>query len=105
MKIRLMRQSGDPTNVEDRDAFQAAFREMYDKAAERAGLDMLKLNRMVSFCERLLVKKHNKEVLVDMPKSAKAWTNLISKYDDVPILVARTADGKEIVLVIMDALS
>jgi hypothetical protein len=52
--------------------------------------------------ERILVKKHNIQVNVDIPKSAKGWQKLISSYEDTPILVARTADGKEVVGILMD---
>jgi hypothetical protein len=104
MKLKLFRQSGEPVDLEAREAFKADFKAVYDKAAERAGLDMLKLSRMLSFCERQLVKKHNGQVEHDIPKSQKAWAALIAKYEDTPIMLARTTDGKSVVMILMDTL-
>jgi len=103
-KVQLYRQSGQPVDLSDRQAYETEFKKVYDRAAERAGLDMLALNRMVRFCERQLVKKYNIKVEVEMPKSAKAWSTLISTYEDVPIMVARELNTGTPILIIMDAL-
>lgn len=100
--MKLYRKSGLPVSLESRDAYDKEWKEFYDRAAERAALDMLLLARYLSFGERILVKKHNIQVNVDIPKSAKGWQKLISSYEDTPILVARTADGKEVVGILMD---
>lgn len=105
MKIELYRQSGNPTSTEDRDKYDVAFKELYDKAAERAGLDMLKLNRMVRYGERQLIKKFNQKVEVDLPKSSKAWKRLSDAYEGCPIMVAVNAKSGASILVIMDALN
>lgn len=103
-KIQLFRQSGNPVDMSDREKYDIEFKKMYDKAAERAGLDMIKLNRMLRFCERQLIKKYNIKVEVEMPKTAKAWESLINKYEDVPIMVARELNSGKPILIIMDTL-
>ncbi|MEZ0209251.1 MAG: hypothetical protein ACAH17_03700 [Candidatus Paceibacterota bacterium] len=102
MKLRTFRMSGDPVALENREKFQEEFKIVYDKCAERAGLDMLRLNRLVRYCERQLVKKWNAEVLTELPKTAKAWEKVIAQYEDTPLMLARTKDGKGLVLILMD---
>lgn len=100
--MKLFRKSGLPVELSAREAYDKDWKEYYDRAAGRAALDMLKLQRFLAFGERLLIKKHKSEIEVDMPKSAKAWQKLISSYEDTPILVARTVDGKQVVAILMD---
>lgn len=100
--LKLYRKSGDPVNKADRDAYSAEWKTFFDKVSDRVGLDMLKKQRMLAFGERQLIKKHNKEVVVDMPSTKEAWAELISTYEDTPIMLARTTDGKEVVAIIMD---
>lgn len=101
-KLELFRKSGQPVDLSDRSRYEEEWKQIYDKVAERAKLDMLKSARMLSFCERQLVKRHNIKVEVDLPTSDKAWSKLIAAYEDVPIMVARTQDGKRVVGIIMD---
>jgi len=102
-KLKLYRQSGLPVDLSSRKAYEEAWKLFYDKAAERAGLDMLRLQRFLRFGERQLVRQHNVQVFVDLPQSARAWTKLIQKFEDCPIMVARSADGSEVVGVLMDS--
>lgn len=101
-QLKMYRKSGLPVDLTARAAFETEWRVFYDKAAARAKLDMLALQRYLRFGERQLVCKHNIQVTVDMPKSAKAWTALIQSYEDCPVMLARSADGAELVAVIMD---
>lgn len=101
-KVRLIRYSGEPVKLEARDQYQTAWREFYDKAQKKAGLDMLKLQRFLRYGERLLQNKYGQTVEIEMPKSSSAWGKLVSSYEDTPIMVARAADGRSQVLVIMD---
>jgi hypothetical protein len=101
-KLKVYRKSGVPVKLEDREAYQKEWEVFYDKVKTRAGLDMLKTQRMLAFGERQLIKKYNVEVLVEMPKSAKGWEKLIAGYEDTPIMLARTTKGNEVVAIIMD---
>lgn len=102
-KIKLFRQSGTPVELESLKAYESEWKVYYDKAAERAGLDMLLLNRFLSFGERQLIKKHGSEVEIELPKTAKAWNELCNKYA-CPIMAAQRQDGRGLLLVIMDVL-
>lgn len=63
-KIRIYRNSGRPVNIDDEQAFLAEWKLFYDKAGERAMLDMMKLQRFLSFGHMLLEKKFEKPVYV-----------------------------------------
>jgi hypothetical protein len=105
MKIKLYRQSGDPVALENREHYKREFQEMYDKCAEEAGLDMLKLHESVAAAETELVKKWNAEVEVELPKTQRAWDKLISQYEDTPLMLAKAKNGKYLVLILMDSLN
>lgn len=101
-KIRLFRYSGTPVDPAAQEAYNTEFKEFYDKAAARAGLDMLKLARFTAFGERALTKKHGAQVEIELPTSAKKWAELVDKYQG-PIMVAATAnDPSKLVAIIMD---
>jgi len=101
-ELTLYRKSGMPVDLSDREIYNVEWQAFYDKAAARAMLDMLKLQRFLSFGERILTKKHNKEVVVPFPTTDMAWKKLINQYEDTPIMIARTTDGKRVIGVIMD---
>lgn len=101
-KIRLFRYSGRPVDKAAELAYKADFEAFYDKAADRAGLDMLKLSRFMSFGERQLTKKHGAQVEIELPKTQAAFAKLVEEYQ-APILIAATKENaKKLVLVIMD---
>jgi hypothetical protein len=114
MKLQLYRQSGGIIDVSIQEKYDEAFKAFYDKADFRAreihnnniysdGYAIL-MQRFLRYGERQLFKAFNQDVEVELPKTAKAWTDLIAKYQDTPIMLARTTDGKKLVLVIMDSL-
>ena len=104
MKLKLFRFSGEPVNKQDRENYTKEWHALYDKATERAGLNMEKLQRFLRFAEHCLIQKYNQPVTVELPTSARAWNKLIEQYDDCPISLARTKDGKQVVLILMDQL-
>jgi hypothetical protein len=102
-KIRLFRYSGQPVEPAALAAYEADFKAFYDRASERAKLDMLKLNRFLRYAERILTLRHGAQVEIDMPTTAKKWAALVEKYQ-APIMVAATAeDSKKLVAIIMDS--
>jgi hypothetical protein len=114
MKLQLYRQSGGIIDVSIQEKYDEAFKAFYDKADLRAreihnnniysdGYALL-MQRFLRFGERQLFKAFNQDVEIELPKTAKAWEKLIEKYQDTPIMLARTTDGKKLVLVIMDSL-
>ena len=118
MKLKIYRQSGTPVDISNQEQYTIAYREMYDKCEAKAELvykkktgkltivpHMIMLQRLLRFAERSLVRKFNGEVVVELPKTARAWTKLVSSYGDTPIMLAREANSGGLVLIIMDALN
>lgn len=118
MKLKVYRQSGSPVNPEMQDKYTEEYRALYDKCEERAERTfqktkgyltkvprMLILQRMLAYAERGLVKKYNGEVEVELPKTSKAWTALISKFGDTPLMLAKEQNSGKLVLILMDALN
>ena len=101
MKISVYRQSGQPVKPEAQDLYKQEWQVFYDKATERAKLDMFKLQRFLRYGETMLLRKHEAVIEVELPKTSKAWTDLINKYT-APILIARKADEKGLVLILLD---
>lgn len=111
-KLNLYRKSGSPVNLSDQKAYAEAWKAFFDKADARAKAKhnsgaftdqyAVLIQRYLRFGERQLFKQFNVEVQVDVPKSSAAWTALIQTYEDCPIMVARSADGKSIVGILMD---
>lgn len=113
-KVQIIKQSGKPVDAEDARKFDEEFRVLYDKSESKAESLLKKprfaskhvmqlIERYLRFSEHLLNKKYNQDSFVQLPKTAKAWRDLISKHDNIPIMVAKRSDKKATVLVIMDS--
>lgn len=114
MKVKIFRYSGTPIDVEAKALYDADWKRVYDLAEQKADKifnkstgsltrvpKMIVLQRLLKYAERLLLKKYNVSVEVELPKSQKAWAALVAKYQ-APILVAQRSDSKGNVLIIMD---
>lgn len=115
MKLQIIKQSGKPVDPIAARQFDEEWRLMFDKAElkssnifqKRTGKltrtpHMLILQRMLNFTEYVLTKKYNQDQFVTLPTSARQWTKLIEHYGNYPILTAKRADKKELILLIMD---
>ena len=111
-KLKLYRKSGSPVNLEDREAYAAAWRSFFDKADARAKAKheggqftdqyAILIQRFLRYGERQLVRKFNVEVEVELPKSAAGWKKLMDQYEQVPIMVAVNQKDGSVVGVLMD---
>ena len=75
--IRVFKKSGRPIDPEQEVKFKEDWTVFYDKAAERAMLDMIKLQRFLSFGNYLLSKKYYTDVYV------KNLTGILEKMQEV----------------------
>ena len=100
MKIRILRQSGLPVNLDDLNNYREKFRTLFDKAVRIAGKDMLRLNKKLVIIEKVLQKKYPTVSEVDLPKTLKGWRDLRAKYGN--ILVSQHLETEEILFVISD---
>lgn len=97
-KLKLFKNSGRPVDPEAEDAYLAEWRLFYDKAEARAGLNAIKLQRFLQYGERLLQKKHYKEVTVE------DFEQMREKMIEIgyPILLGIAVDGNELIGIIQD---
>jgi hypothetical protein len=113
-KIQIFRQSGLPVSVEAIEAYSEDYKLFYDKASKRADMDnyanasqeeklkmMRKMQRYLSFGERLVFKKHSVLTYETLPTSIKGWKSLCEKYGHA-VIIAPRSDKDEMVLVITD---
>ncbi len=114
-KLKIYRKSGNIVDSAAALAFRAEWGPLFDKIQAR--IEMIHADRtnrlwklpshvlsyrFCSFIERQLYKKHSTVVEVSLPKSARAWNDLITSYDNNPVMLAQRADGKGLVMVIID---
>lgn len=117
-KLTLFRESGSPVDPTLQEAYQEEYRTFYDKCEAKADKifqkntgvlnrrlvpKMIILQRLLQYGERSLMRKYSGSNEVELPKSAKGWSELLARYHDTPIMIAKRSDGKGIVLVLMDA--
>jgi 5-methylcytosine-specific restriction endonuclease McrA len=102
-KVRIYRQSGLPPSLENYTKYQEDYIKMAELISDRAGLDMEKSQRMYRFTEYLLKKKHDSVVEIELPQSKEEAMELIKKFG-TPITFAITADGNDVLGLILDEL-
>ena len=102
MKLRLARMSGKPVSVKNLEAYTTEFKTRYDEILEKHGKDMLTVHQEILKLDEELTGKWKQIEVETLPKSAKAWRDLIDKFQ-APIMLARSSENvDELVLVIMD---
>ncbi len=114
----VIRQSGRPASIQKATEYEQEWKKLYDLAEAKSEKvfqktsgklqttpKMFILQRYLRYIERQLNLKYGSEEMHPIPKSHKAWMNLLSQYEDVPILIAKRADGNSIVAILMDTLN
>lgn len=123
MKIRTCRYSGLPVDVSSMKAFDEEFKAGYDAAEAKNTLDtrtpeqlaeggetalkfkplnMEAMQKDLAALDETLRLKYKVEGEDTLPKTLKAWNDLIKKYE-APIMIANSASNpEELVLVIVD---
>lgn len=97
-KIRIYRNSGRPVDVDDEQVFMSEWKVFYDKAAGRAGLDMEKLERYLSFGSYCLEQKLCKPVYVS---SFKELADLHVKVG-YPLMIGIHSKDLELLAIVQD---
>jgi hypothetical protein len=100
MKIKIVRQSGRPIELEDLNSFLAEYKEAHDRCEEEAGRDMGKFQELFLPEEKKLAIKYGSERTVNFPSSKKSIEKFIEKYGNYTIIKDHRKD--DLVLVIMD---
>lgn len=117
MKLKVYRQSGSPVNPEHETQYNEEYKLLYDKCELKADVifakeggklkrlpRMIMLQRLLRYSERGLISKYGGQDLVELPKTAKAWTALLNKYGETPLMLAKEQASGKLVLLLMDNL-
>lgn len=118
MKLKVYRQSGSPVHPENQQKYVEDYRAFYDLCEKKADKIFAKdtgkltktprmfiLQRLLNYGERFLMRKYGGQDEVELPKTSKSWTALISKYSDTPLMIAKEKDSGRLILLLMDDLA
>lgn len=103
-KIKLVRTSGNPVELNTYALFQEEYVKHADNINERFALDMKKSQRAYRYLDYIMKKKYTNEAEISIPTSKKQIRDLCIKYG-CPVTFAVTIDGKGIIALLMDDLS
>ncbi|MBV6514163.1 MAG: hypothetical protein FMNOHCHN_03753 [Ignavibacteriaceae bacterium] len=99
-KLKVMRLSGRPVDIDELEAYKEKWRITYDKVIERCKLDMLRVHKLLLRVERIMQKQYKLVQDWDLPTTEDTWSELVNKYG--AIMVVKNAETGELVLVIND---
>lgn len=100
--IIVQRMSGNPVLMDQLDAYKAEFQSRYDQIQAEVGLDMQKFHECLIKLDEELNKKYSLKEEFPLPKSQKAWHELITKFE-CPVMLAKSAENpKQLIMVLMD---
>lgn len=107
MKIKAIRKSGYPVNLEEKDAMINEWRETFDRAFQKCKVkdsdkipDQLRLQKLLGRLERVIGNKYSTVVDWDLIKSDEEWKNKVTEYGNI-MVTTHTGTG-ELLYVIMD---
>lgn len=102
MKLRITRFSGLPVDPETLKAYEAEFATNYDAIVAEHAQDMLTVHEKLKELDGVLQQKYGNILDEELPKSKRAWLNLLAKFD-APIMLARSSENpNELLFVVMD---
>ena len=96
----IIKQSGNPVDVEAAEAYQKEWKEGFDRLFDVEG-DMAIVTEKAREFEEELSKKYGTVETVELPKSKKGWRALLEKAKG-PIMIDQRVDSEELVFVILD---
>ncbi len=105
-KIKTMRISGHPIELEDIKAYNEEWKTLFDKAMDKCKVkdsevpDMLRLQKLLAKLEGVLGRKYDRVTEWDFLKTKKAWEVRMEEFGN--IMVTKAADTGEMIYVIMD---
>ena len=102
MKVQIIRQSMTPIEFEIHAQMMDEYQLNYDKLTEQSAGDMQKLHESLDNMIKDLTKRYEEHLSkeVDMPKTKKAWTELLDTYG--AIIVGTHVDTGKLMLIVMD---
>lgn len=100
MKVKTVRASGLPVDEEQYNAYKAEWTDIVDKARDKCGFDMLRMQKLLARIENILNKRYTLIDEWEYEVSETEWVRRIEKYGN--IMSAITKEDKSLVYIIMD---
>jgi len=98
--VTIIKQSGNPVDESDAKKFLDEWKSGFDKLFDAEG-DMAIVTEKAQAYEEELMKKYKVEEVVDLPKSMKAWKNLLDEHQS-GIMVDQHAKTGNLMFIILD---
>jgi hypothetical protein len=98
--VTIIKQSGNPVDEGDAKEFLKEWKEGFDKLFDAEG-DMAIVTKKAQAYEEELMKKYKVEKSVELPKSMKAWKQLLEQHHS-GIMVDQHSKTGDIMFVILD---
>lgn len=102
MKVKMARHSGLPLKEEVAQEYRDKWRFYYDKVLEKYSPDMEKVQERLEKLSDIMNKRYNTIEEVELPKSRKAWKELMSEYGGYAVCVATDLEGKDLRFILLD---
>ena len=98
--VTIIKQSGSPVDEKEAEKFIEEWKEGFDKLFE-AGGDMPTVTEEAKKFEEKLRKKYDLEKVIQVPKSMKAWKDLLEEHNSSIMVDIHAKTGK-LLFIILD---
>ena len=98
--VTIIKQSGSPVDLKDAEKFKEEWKEGFDKLFDAEG-DMAIVSEKAQAFEKELMKKYKVERSIELPKSLKAWKQLLEDSQGGIMVDVHSKTG-ELMFVILD---
>jgi L-lactate utilization protein LutC len=98
--VTIIKQSGSPVGTGEEEKFKTEWKEGFDKLFEADG-DMPVITEKAQALENELMEKYEIERSIELPKSIKAWKELLEESKG-SIMVDVHKDTGKLILIILD---
>jgi len=110
MKVKVMRASGHPIELEDIEAYKEAWKLLFDKVQRKCSLgenangdqaqNMFRMQKLLARCEQILMKQYNRVGEWDFITTPEQAVEIMEKHGN--IMLTRRQDSGEPLYVILD---
>lgn len=110
MKIKVMRASGHPIELEKIEEYKQAWRELYDRIQDKCTLgksanndkaiNMIRMQKLLARCEQSLMKQYNRVGEWEFLSTPEALSEKIDQFGN--LMLTKRADSGDLLYVILD---
>lgn len=109
-KVKVIRSSGHPIELEDIAAYKEDWKQLFDKIQDRCTIgktatkdkayNMFRMQKLLARCESILQERYNRIAEWDFIATPEQAEKLIEKHGN--IMLTRRADSGDLLYVILD---